>query len=369
MTIQKHKTMKLIYHKTDDCNQYSPFDSELVTLANGQNLNLVSPYIGLSYFKRLIKISKTWRLITDIEEWIISHPNQSQRFEICKFISDNFDNVRHISEIHAKVLVTDNSAFLGSANFTDKGILVRTEMSVSFSEQEKVEELKNWFQSLWADANHFTKEQLFDFVKRNENIKPQSKISGLKISFAKQKRKSSLVPLETFLKTDKDYELELIKAIKKTKKDKIWLNKYFDLLKDIFTEFNIEADSSKITMSIRTDLKMPISIGQRYIIRLENNENSIGFILPLEFEDVVSDFPNATISEGYFYTNKVKQALWVEFDSDIIFSDNQVLFDNWKKAIKHEIDRTMISGYRKSHNPFYYKVVMDLDYRKKILNE
>ena len=75
--VKKHTIMKLIYHKTDDSNQYSPFDSELVVLANGQNLNLVSPYIGLSYFERLIKISKTWRLITDFEEWIISHPNNN----------------------------------------------------------------------------------------------------------------------------------------------------------------------------------------------------------------------------------------------------------------------------------------------------
>jgi len=99
-------------------------------------------------------------------------------------------------------LVTDNAAFLGSANFTEKGILVRTEMSVSFSEQDKVEELKNWFQSLWTTATDFTEKQLFDFVKQNDNINPQPKIIGLKTPFTKQKRKSNLVPLDTFFKVD-----------------------------------------------------------------------------------------------------------------------------------------------------------------------
>ena len=36
--------MKLIYHNTDDSEQYSPFDSELMSLANGQNLCLVPDY-------------------------------------------------------------------------------------------------------------------------------------------------------------------------------------------------------------------------------------------------------------------------------------------------------------------------------------
>jgi phosphatidylserine/phosphatidylglycerophosphate/cardiolipin synthase-like enzyme len=140
--------MKLIDHKTSDNNPYSPFDSEIVSLANGQDLLLVSPYIGLSYLKRLIKISKSWKLVTDFQEWIISHPNKSKRFEICDFISENFENIKHITDIHAKVLITDTSAFLGSANFTEKGIQIRTEMSISFSETEKVEELKKWFNLL-----------------------------------------------------------------------------------------------------------------------------------------------------------------------------------------------------------------------------
>lgn len=360
--------MKLIYHNTDDNAQYSPFDSELVTLASGQNLCLVSPYIGLSYLKRLTKISKTWKLITDFEAWIISHPNKKQRLEICDFISDNFDRIKHIADIHAKVLITDNSAFLGSANFTDKGILVRTEMSVSFSEQDKVEELKNWFKSLWTSGTDFTQKQLFDFVKQNENVNPQPKISRLKTPFTKQKRKSNLVPLDTFLKTDKDYETELIKAIKKTKKDKTWLNKYFDLIKEILTELDIEEKSQKITMSVTKDLKMPISIGQRYIVCPRHRRDAIGLILPLEFRDIISDYPTAVINEDYFYDKKGNQeALWIDFESDVIFTDDNFLFAQWKSAAKTELNRTIYSGYRRTHNPFYYKAAMDFNYRQTII--
>lgn len=367
-TMQKRKTMKLIYHNIDDSDQYSPFDSELVKLANEQNLCLVSPYIGLQYLKRLTKISKSWQLITDFEAWIISHPNKKQRFEICDFINDHFDNIKHIPDIHAKVLITDNSAFLGSANFTENGILVRTEMSVSISEQEKVDELKNWFQSLWSIAIDFNQKQLYDFIIQNENAKPQPKIKKLKSPFPNQKRKSTLVPLDSFLKTDKDYETELIKAIKKTKKDKIWLNKYFDLVKEILTDLEVEANSPKITMSVTKDLKMPISFGQRYIVCPRHRKDSIGLILPLEFRDIVADYPIAVINDDYFYDKKENQeALWVDFESDIILTDDTFLFAQWKNAARAELDKTMYSGFRKAHNPFYYKAAMDYSYRQTII--
>ena len=293
---------------------------------------------------------------------------QKKRLEICDFISDNFDRIKHIANIHAKVLITDNSAFLVSANFTDKGILLRTEMSVSFSEQDKVEELKNWFKSLWTSGTDFTQKQLFDFVKPNENVNPHLKISRLKTPFTKQKRKSNLVQLDTILKTDKDYETELIKAIKKTKKDKTWLNKYFDLIKEILTELDIEEKSQKITMSVTKDLKMPISIGQRYIVCPRHHRDAIGLILPLEFRDIISDYPTAVINEDYFYDKKGNQeALWIDFESDVIFTEDNFLFAQWKNAAKTELDRTMYSGYRRTHNPFYYKAAMDFNYRQTII--
>lgn len=361
--------MKLIYHSTDSIAKYSAFDAELVTLANQQNLCLVSPYIGLDYLKRLIQLSKSWRLITDFEEWIISHPSKEKRNKIVEFITKNPDRIKHISDIHAKVLISEHSAFLGSANFTDKGICQRTEMSVSFSEVEKVQEIKSWFESLWELATNFTEEQLSDFVKKNENTNSKPRIKKLKSPSKKVMKRASLVDIGTFFKTDKDYQSELINAIKKIGKDKIWLNRFFDLIKELLTNLEIEEQSPKITMSVTKDLRMPISIGQRYVIWAKSQRNKVGLILPLEFRNLISSYPTAEIDEDYFYDKKKnKEALWVNFDNDIVFSNNHFLFEQWKKAAKIELDRTKHSGYRRAHNPLYYKLVMDLEYRNKILN-
>ncbi|MFJ1490656.1 phospholipase D-like domain-containing protein [Capnocytophaga canis] len=361
--------MKLIYHKTDSFEEYSIFDVELVTLAYQQNLCLISPYIGINYLERLIQLSKSWRLITDFEEWIISYTSKDQRNKIVEFITKNSDKIKHISDIHAKVLISEHSAFLGSANFTDKGICQRTEMSVSFSEQEKVQEIKSWFESLWEKAINFTEQQLYDFVKKNENTNPKPRIKKLKSPSKKIMKRASLVDIGTFFKTDKDYQSELIKAIKKIGKDKIWLNRFFDLIKELLTDLEIEEQSPKITMSVTKDFRMPISIGQRYVIWAKSQRNKVGLILPLEFRDLISGYPAAEIDEDYFYNKKKnKEALWVNFGNDVIFYDDHFLFEQWKKAAKVELDRTNYSGYRRAHNPLYYRLVMDLEYRKKILD-
>jgi hypothetical protein len=175
-----------------------------------------------------------------------------------------------------------------------------------------------------------------------------------------------LVPLDTFFKTDRDIEQELIKALRKTGKDIKWINKYFDMVKDMLTEFQIDENSPKIAMSVTKGSRIAISIGQRYVIH--PMADVIGFILPLEFNDIISDYSNLT-GTAYFQNKKgEKEAFWGEFDGDIIFSDDAFLLENWKNAIKAELNRTTTSSYRKYHNPFYYKAVMDLNYRKAILN-
>jgi len=91
-------------------------------------------------------LANTWHLITDVEEWIVSH-NIKQRQNIKKFIFDNLSDIHHYKDIHAKVIVADDTAFIGSSNLTAKGIRERVEMSVLIEEKEQVCELQRWFNS------------------------------------------------------------------------------------------------------------------------------------------------------------------------------------------------------------------------------
>ena len=41
---------RLLYHAPDNPNQESPFDRAIVQVVQGQNVSIVSPYIGLEYW-------------------------------------------------------------------------------------------------------------------------------------------------------------------------------------------------------------------------------------------------------------------------------------------------------------------------------
>lgn len=90
-------------------------------------------------------------------------------------------------------------------------------------------------------------------------------------------------------------------------------------MRGLFIDLEISEDSPKIAMSVTKDFKMPISVGQRYIIALIQQNNMLGFILPIGFREIMGDYTTAIIDETYFFKNGTQDALWVEFESDIIF--------------------------------------------------
>ena len=71
---------RLLYHAPDNPSQESPFDRAIVQVVQGQEASIASPYIGLQYLQRLIRLSRSWRLISDVLEWLSATPPQgSQR--------------------------------------------------------------------------------------------------------------------------------------------------------------------------------------------------------------------------------------------------------------------------------------------------
>lgn len=140
--------VKLLYHEPGAQGQTSPFDRALMNVASTGNLRLVSPYLGVDYLARLVRQAQHWLLISDVEEWLRSLSPRA-RGSAWSFIRDNQVRIRHCADVHAKTAIGDQSAVLGSANFTAKGILGRSELGVHVSEQRLVNELQVWFHDLW----------------------------------------------------------------------------------------------------------------------------------------------------------------------------------------------------------------------------
>lgn len=142
---------KLLFHRPDT-DLASPFDVAIVTVAKNNAIKIVSPYIGLGYFQRLLSQSASWLLISDLEAWLTSLASRDRTLA-AQFIKENIDQIRHFPGIHAKTVVGPVTAYLGSANLTTAGIQTRTEMGVFVDDLAMVGDLHKWFDGLWKTAS------------------------------------------------------------------------------------------------------------------------------------------------------------------------------------------------------------------------
>ena len=142
----------LLYHPPDNPVEESPFDRAILELAKGRDVKIVSPYISLSYLERIIRVSQSWRLISDVLEWLSATPAR-ERNAAYEFLKCHEGLVHHYPAIHAKTVISQAAAYTGSANLTDAGVLRRTEFGVVLREKAQIDEIHRWFAALWDQTS------------------------------------------------------------------------------------------------------------------------------------------------------------------------------------------------------------------------
>lgn len=192
MMVYLFRRMKLIYHNKKNTTQVSPFDQALQQVSkNASPLYLASPYIGLQYLERILENTNEWKLLSDIEAWLTSG-NRKQRAKCWRFILENLDRIRHVPDLHAKVAIGNNLLFLGSANFTNKGILGRDELSILINDPQIVNESLEWFDSLWTAAKSPVIDEGDELVKTLNEVQWTVPKSRLRLTSSSIKVKAVL---------------------------------------------------------------------------------------------------------------------------------------------------------------------------------
>lgn len=152
-------------------------------------------------------------------------------------------------------------------------------------------------------------------------------------------------------------------ALLKTFPNAQWINQYFDLLKKLLTELEVENDDPRLAMTF-TSNKLPVNLGQRYILRPEPG-GYIRCIVPESFEE---EAVGAEYLFG-FTRNKIRDAKWIKLP----FGQGQGLPGIVYTACIDEcmdiLHRTKKSSFRKFHQPFLYDFTMEQSVRNEILNE
>lgn len=169
-------SVSLVYHSsTSASGGESPFDATIVNILQGTEALITCPYIGLTYLRSRISRCAGWRLITDFEE-LLSSTRADSREELIAFAADHEGQIHHMANLHAKVVIAGNSALVGSANLTSKGVLHREEVSVLFTDCPQVEELRNWFSATWSRSatvnDHDLRRFIAQFPEGHESFVP-----------------------------------------------------------------------------------------------------------------------------------------------------------------------------------------------------
>ncbi|MBK7600321.1 MAG: hypothetical protein IPJ07_18110 [Acidobacteria bacterium] len=96
--------IRLIYHQTSvDSDNTSPFDKAIVKITEDEDIMIAGPYLEIHYLEQIINSGNSWRLLTDIEKWLLAYDNAARQI-ICNFIVANTANIHHCKKLHARSL-------------------------------------------------------------------------------------------------------------------------------------------------------------------------------------------------------------------------------------------------------------------------
>jgi len=367
---------RLTYHSEDnDARSESPFDKAIREIADSDSVWLVCPYISPDYLRSILANTDEWKVITDVEAWVGTFGGSSRR-EIQKLVESNQDRIRNIRDIHAKVVISEDSAILGSANLTEKGVTGRREMGVQFEEDDLIEELQNWFLSLWSKSspidldefqNHIQSLSATPTTHSGTTSSVTSEAPRVNASFVKQDALS-----EDDLESD-DEAWETLVNILQMAPSQEWADSFFDLLSDVILTWELESDDPRLVTSIAQNDRIAVSINNRYVLgAFPADKPSTGFIIEdgtKNVESLIEEADEYMAFEALSGENEDDTPHWVEYRGYPKRMMSDSFRRGWMKAISDELERASGSPYQRYHEPLVYRMALDEEYREQILRD
>jgi hypothetical protein len=372
-------TIKLIYHNLESASGgVSPFDEVISRITKGEDVRLACPYLSVSYIRHLVSRCESWRIVTDVEEWIASRSKDSRQ-EIQKFIIENRESIHHYKDLHAKVIVAGKSVLVGSANFTEKGITGRVEMSVLFEEEEnQSEELRQWFDNLWSQTASVDITEMVAFADSLPDVRVERSRFTITSKAPRVKSKMVAEAKGRVIRGNENGHRRLVERIRLAP-NREWINEYFDLVKELLSFTGLAADDPKLVLSIPSYNKLPVTINNRYVLSAafyRQKPATTGFIFGAQSVKI-PELQSKTVSGGRFDPLPGEEFDDTPYFFRFIGSPNSIfadaatneLKDEWIEAVLSEMGRCKSSSYRKFHESVLYESAVNLDYRKAVLDE
>lgn len=279
-------------------------------------------------------------------------------------------------------------AFVGSANFTRKGLAGRDELAVTLDEPELVDELRSWFGELWSISSPAELDDLDEFINTppptsgGTNRQPAVSISSdaTEITSALLEdtdQKSKTVETANSARErnrderntlSTDAHDRLIKRLERAP-NREWVERHFELMQEILKMTGLtENDSQPVTSVPPSSSEVRAIVGNRVVFGFVNTAgNWTRFILP----DGMQRLPELLeeSAHSFHFTGEEFSLHLPAFVDGLQRIEDQVFRRAWLRATLAEVDRRERSPYRsRSHEPIVYYTATDPTLRSEILD-
>lgn len=364
----------VVHHALDaTAGELSPFVQRIHAIAEGSELRIACPYIGLRVLRPVLSVARGWRLLTDAEELLRSQA-PSQVAELVKFLGDNEKHVRHWPGLHAKVVAGDGAVLIGSANLTEMGLGKRQEMAVVLDDPAVIAQVHEWFDALWSCCRTVSSSAMSSFVQALPRTVPQE--PGLHLESPAPQISAMVVVPARRTREESGSEDRLRERLAHGVSRK-WVEGYLDLCADLLTALEISEDDARLSMSVPpSSSALPVTINQRYVLcAFYLGRKVIGVMLPHGIEVPDALLPKMTKVRDHLGSFRqwhdeqpgdVPQFAYFEVDHP---RELRPLRDDWLDAVLRETQRTWTqSSFRRHHVSAFSCAATEQGFRDSLLD-
>jgi len=187
-----------------------------------------------------------------------------------------------------------------------------------------------------------------------------------------------------------DAEQKLIARLRRAP-NREWAESWLDLAKELIEVTGMDRDDERLVMSLPEGKFLPITINRRYVLtafRIEKGHHTKRYLQPLDsnppdravmelilpsaFSARIDQLPHVirhnSFDPGFSGETKDNTPLFISFSMSSEFDISPDVREAWHEAAIIERKHQRASKFRKYHEPVVYRVVVDVSYRRRILN-
>ena len=369
---------ELVHHTEESASGgTSPFDTAIREIVADEDVLIACPYITLEYLQPVLRQADSWRLLTDIEAWLGNY-TMDKREAIREFIARYHERIHNIRNLHAKAVVGETGALVGSANLTWTGLQGRDELAVRFDEPERIAELRAWFDGLWVEGEPPKLNDIDEYIQTVSPV-PNSAKRGRATSIPSDSRRVSASltvdrgtkprTSESSEESENEYE-ELVERVERSP-SREWIDRHFDLIAELLDITGLTDDDPILVMSIPKSGGIHVTINHRYVLTMMRTaRNRTEFILSNETENLDHHITQS-VEDYRFENHDDEPGPYLVASEDGLQRISDASFKRgWIRAVLNEVEhRWQKAPKRDSHKPVVYRAAVDHDYREKVLGE